>query len=1181
MNPGGDEGLPDAVPPPNNNQNAGVSDGITDSFDDGDPGALTTDTAGTGAPSGQSALDQLNDLSRLDNLYFNDSFIQNTLTDPAGRPITVNPSFQSSWNSNLFEQMTIGTLDRLDNLFFNDTFIQNTLDPSGTFRPNTSFTNNGISISPSFQSLFNQQLYMPPPLIAPATFGSAPPAQTPFGQASMLPTQQLSAAWQAIQTQAANAAAAIQARWDQMLAAISQQPAPSAATGFDQGLADGAPIPQDVPNNTADQLNNLLNPPPDGIIVDTTPPPSAQAPGPNVGDNPQNRGVVAEIFSQFGMGNLVSGDTLPAGTPFSVGISEVNTGYLVTAYLPADYLPAGWAAENGAYGPFQMSASAGTNVVDVGADAFANQVAGPGGRALDLEAAQQRTEALRQQMLNDPNPNNYSQNYDAYRDALRDQLQQQRLLQNPDGPGSISDYLQRLPFTPTENVLGTPPDVTAPDPDGPMYQFTGNEPPMGLGGPDDLPRLDAILDENLNANVETMEAIAARGNEAEIRVPIEDVRALETNLNTSERTWFQRNVTDVMAQGYENIQGWTRDYIVSPLTPAANAVAGGLQTAWDNTFGGIGDAFSGVLGSDAPPPTSDISGGLGQPGPAFSGTVGFDPQDGMSLSPGNESVTSGNLQPVLRDHIETNFSTADEFSRIHGIVNDKGQLWGFEPPDGLIVPIDSPEGQRMAGVMGCTGTCYSDAVTEARNATTQAGSSAADTGAGSFGPASTAADQRLQAFVDSGLSMSGIAENSMQLATQAQALAGVAADLQTPLTDAEGAAGRLAAAERAYANSNLFTAASAGNAYLERATEFRDSLDAIVDRADDALANPNLTPEARRQLQSMTDRLAGNIDRLSTAIATQDASGTGTIRGELTRLSSQMQGFINTYISGGPDTSSIGGSPQLSSDFVSEYNRLAGDSPFRQMPVSDVPSSGQPPPTGGQPPPRQQDPPPIVTRDGPVPSPSQGGLFSGSGNTNWLSGLGQLLRGLALYNALNQQQPQLPQQPILPPQPPIVISPPPPNASTTPIQLPSVALVANPNSVPVNGTSTLVWTSLRSNECVVRYQNGSVLASGGAQGTATTPTLSQTVSFVLTCGNNNGTRSATTAVYVGEKPPASAPSQTSQPAPTINVTTGTGGATSGTGATSSNSSNWCDPSRPTDVFIACLQALPGSANPIR
>ncbi|HWO07417.1 MAG TPA: hypothetical protein VNM40_02425 [Candidatus Paceibacterota bacterium] len=214
------------------------------------------------------------------------------------------------------------------------------------------------------------------------------------------------------------------------------------------------------------------------------------------------------------------------------------------------------------------------------------------------------------------------------------------------------------------------------------------------------------------------------------------------------------------------------------------------------------------------------------------------------------------------------------------------------------------------------------------------------------------------------------------------------------------------------------------------------------------------------------------------------------------------------------------------------------------------------------------------------------GINTALGAGNWLGalgGLGSVLQGLGSYLGGSENN----QQGITPtvPPPPITVTPPPPpsTGTTTPAQQPSVVLVANPNAIAVGATSRLTWTALRATECVVRYQNGNVLASGGMQGNATTPSLSQTTTFVITCGGSGGTRDASTTVYVGEQPPASA-GQTSQPAPTISTpTTGTGGATAGSPPASSSpqDSNWCDPGLDIDVFIYCLENLPGYANPIQ
>lgn len=199
--------------------------------------------------------------------------------------------------------------------------------------------------------------------------------------------------------------------------------------------------------------------------------------------------------------------------------------------------------------------------------------------------------------------------------------------------------------------------------------------------------------------------------------------------------------------------------------------------------------------------------------------------------------------------------------------------------------------------------------------------------------------------------------------------------------------------------------------------------------------------------------------------------------------------------------------------------------------------------------------------------------FGTRGNgTGGLSGLGQLLQGLALYNALNQQ-------PQLAPQPPLALQPalpPQPGTTPPPSVRPSAALVANPNAIAVSATAKLTWTSFRTTSCEI--SGGGQTFSGGTSGSTTTLPLATTTAFTLTCTGDFGPRSVTTTVYVGEQPPTS-PQVTTQAAPTIQPTS-YAPVTTGSPATSNNS-NYCDPGMPTSAFIICLQALPGSANPIQ
>ncbi|MFZ2886208.1 MAG: hypothetical protein WA021_00125 [Minisyncoccia bacterium] len=283
---------------------------------------------------------------------------------------------------------------------------------------------------------------------------------------------------------------------------------------------------------------------------------------------------------------------------------------------------------------------------------------------------------------------------------------------------------------------------------------------------------------------------------------------------------------------------------------------------------------------------------------------------------------------------------------------------------------------------------------------------------------------------------------------------------------------------------------------------------------------------------------------------------------------------------------------QLMSDFGCDdncYGRAVAEARFAVTSESNVATNGSvnnagavpdpisgatgkegaesPPP--GDPPPRRDtraDPPPIVTRDGLLTGTlSKAGAGLGSFNSvNTLMGLSMLLQGLA---TLNQPKPSVPAQP----RPPIVLAPSPtspqqPGTPTVP-QQPSVALSASPNSIPVGGTSKLVWTSFRANECALRSANGSLIFQGAASGTRMTDALQSTTAFSIRCSGDIGARSATTTVYVGQPAPVSA-TLSGQ----LLRTTQSSQSTSG-GFTQFGGSNWCDPARPVNEFVACLEGL--------
>lgn len=204
-------------------------------------------------------------------------------------------------------------------------------------------------------------------------------------------------------------------------------------------------------------------------------------------------------------------------------------------------------------------------------------------------------------------------------------------------------------------------------------------------------------------------------------------------------------------------------------------------------------------------------------------------------------------------------------------------------------------------------------------------------------------------------------------------------------------------------------------------------------------------------------------------------------------------------------------------------------------------------------------------------TPGPGGLLGQGGNGL----LGALLQGLGLYNALNSQQPA-PTQPSI--QTPPIGMPVPPYAPTPISTKPSAALSVSPNSIPVNGVATLTWFASRAEECVIQRPDQSILARGGPEGKTETGNLTVTTIFMLTCAGNDGSRSISEKVYVGEPAPAS--KGTTQPAPTLpaaTVMTGTSGATSAGPAQSGsgqNTADWCDPAVAISAFISCLNGLP-------
>jgi len=79
----------------------------------------------------------------------------------------------------------------------------------------------------------------------------------------------------------------------------------------------------------------------------------------------------------------------------------------------------------------------------------------------------------------------------------------------------------------------------------------------------------------------------------------------------------------------------------------------------------------------------------------------------------------------------------------------------------------------------------------------------------------------------------------------------------------------------------------------------------------------------------------------------------------------------------------------------------------------------------------------------------------------------------------------------------------------------SVTLSASPTSVPLNGTSTLSWTSSDATSCAA---SGGWSGTKSTNGTEATSALATTTLFVLECSNLAGTTTATTSVTVVEPP---------------------------------------------------------------
>ena len=85
---------------------------------------------------------------------------------------------------------------------------------------------------------------------------------------------------------------------------------------------------------------------------------------------------------------------------------------------------------------------------------------------------------------------------------------------------------------------------------------------------------------------------------------------------------------------------------------------------------------------------------------------------------------------------------------------------------------------------------------------------------------------------------------------------------------------------------------------------------------------------------------------------------------------------------------------------------------------------------------------------------------------------------------------------------------------------PTVAIYANPTSVPFNGTSTVTWNSANATSCSSSNgANGWATNSRGLSGSFFTGNLTNTTTFNITCTNNTSSASASTTVFVSNQPP--------------------------------------------------------------
>lgn len=82
---------------------------------------------------------------------------------------------------------------------------------------------------------------------------------------------------------------------------------------------------------------------------------------------------------------------------------------------------------------------------------------------------------------------------------------------------------------------------------------------------------------------------------------------------------------------------------------------------------------------------------------------------------------------------------------------------------------------------------------------------------------------------------------------------------------------------------------------------------------------------------------------------------------------------------------------------------------------------------------------------------------------------------------------------------------------------PSIAangFTASPTTIGTNGTSTLTWQSSNTTSCTVSGDNGFISGGGGSSGWVSTPALTKTTVFTLTCEDGSGGPTASRSVKV-------------------------------------------------------------------